>query len=220
MLDATSFRKKILANTIENIMRIRLEDFKNYVHEIELKFQRDKEHLLKSFDETIKGLRENEINEIVEYYAEENSKIEEVNIQLFRKSIIIMLYSFLENSLNSLCRHLKYLMDISIDLYDLRGSGIYRAKKFLENLANIDFSNLNKEWEYLSNLNKIRNCLVHTGGNIYRANNAENLRNIINGEPALKIKNDKYILIEKEYIDMCIVNIERFLKKLHRKVFN
>ena len=79
---------------------------------------------------------------------------------MYRKSTLVSVYSFLESSMNGLCKHLSARHDYPVKLEDLRGKGIVRAKDYLEKLAKVDFDALNGEWSHLMTLNKIRNCIV------------------------------------------------------------
>ena len=140
----------------------KLEKFRGYTLEIESKFNADKSYLEKSYNEAIKDLSDEEIREIEDYFSDDYYLIEEIHVELYRKSTLVSVYSFLENSMNTLCRHLHKRHAYSIGLSDLRGEGIVRAKNYLEKLAGIDFSAVNGEWSHLMSFNKIRNCTTNT----------------------------------------------------------
>ena len=212
-------KKRIIAGILGRLSQRRLEEFRQYTQELEAKFNTDKNKLSAAYDETIKGLNEDEITEITEYFAEDFHFIEEIYIGMYRKSTLVSLYSFLENALNTLCRKLYSINNYPVELEVIRGEGIVRAREYLEKLSKIDFSQLNNEWCNLLSLNKLRNCIVHCEGNIKLSNSLKKLKNIINNRHDLSLRNEKYIKIDRDYIDFSITQISNFLEKLYQQAF-
>lgn len=212
-------QNKFLVSIIKDYTKNRLEEFRQYMLEIESKFDTDKSFLSKYYDEAINGLSEEEIREVNDYLSDDYYIIEEVNVSLHRKSILVSIYSFLENSMNSLCRHSHAIHKYPVKVDDLKGEGIVRAKNYIEKLASVDFSTLNQEWSHLMALNKIRNCIVHSEGDVTNPKSSSQLANIINNNNGLSLKDNRYIKIEKEFIDSCIDIIENFIENLYQQVF-
>lgn len=210
-------------NLFEQVFRYqskdKLERFREYTLEIESKFSADKNRLADSFLEDTEGLNDDELREVEDYFSDDYYIIEEVHVGLYRRSTLVSVYSFLENSLNTLCRHLYKRHGYPIEVSDLRGEGITRAKSYLEKLAGIDFSLLNCEWSTISSFNKIRNCIVHSEGNIKASKSATQLENIVNANSGLNLRDERYIKIDREYIDSVITTIEKFMDKLYSQVF-
>ena len=173
-----------------------------------------------SYDEAIKGLSEDQKREIDDYFADDYYIIDEIHVGLYRKSTLVSVYSCLENALRILCRHLCARHGYPVKLDDLRGEGIVRAKDYLEKLAKVDFSALNDEWSHLMTLNRIRNCIVHCEGDIKSSTSAAQLQNIVNKTRGLFLRNERYIRVEREYVDSGITKAEKFLDKLYQQVFS
>ena len=207
---------KILERLFKFNVDNRLEDFRQYTREIETKFHFDKEALSKSYEDAIKGLSEDEKSEVDEYFYDDFYIIEKVQINMYRNSVIVSIYSFLENSLNKLCKYLSKKHSYAITVDDLKGDGIVRAKHYLEKMAQVNFSAINGEWSDLRTLNKIRNCIVHSEGIII---NNESLKNIITQTSGVSLNDGCHILIEREYIDFSINTVEKFLDKLYQQIF-
>ncbi len=212
-------KNKIFANIIKRQARYRLEEFRQYTLEIESKFNSDKNALSNSYDEAIKGSSEDEIREVGDYFSEDYYMIEEIHVGMYRKSTLVSVYSFLENSMNGLCRHLSSRHNYPVKLNDLRGEGIVRAKDYLEKLAQIDFAAINGEWSHLMDLNKIRNCIVHSEGDIKASKNSSKLENIVAYNTSLSLRNERNIKIEREYIDIIINKVEEFIDNLYQQAF-
>lgn len=204
---------------IKSMSKERVEEFRQYTFEIEGKFSSDKKALTSAYSKEIVGLSEDDIKEIDDYFSDDYYIIEEIHVGLYRKSTLVLLYSFLENSMNSLCRYLCLKNKYPVILSDLRGEGIVRAKDYLEKLADVDFSLLNGEWSCLMTLNKIRNCIVHSEGDIKVSKSPEQLEKLISNVSGLSFNNEKKIKVEHEYIVYCMDKIEAFFEKLYQQVF-
>lgn len=197
----------------------RLEEFRRFTCEIESKFNTDKNDLHESCIKAAEGISDEEAMEIQRYFSDEHYMIEEIYIGMYRKSTLVSIYSFVENSLNDLCKHLNKKNSYPITLDDLKGEGIERAKSYLEKLAKVDFQVLNGEWCHLQDLNKIRNCIVHCEGDIKSLKSDSKIKNIVAQNPSLSLKNERNLSIEREYVDFCITKTETFLEKLYQEVF-
>lgn len=213
-------KNKFFANIIKHQARDRLEEFRQYTLEIESKFDSDKNALSRSYDEAIKGLSEDEAREVEDYFSDDYYIIEEIHVGMYRKSTLVSVYSFLESSMNGLCKHLCSRHTYPVELNDLRGEGIVRAKDYLEKLAKVDFSSINGEWSHLMTLNKIRNCIVHSEGDIKASKSSSQLANIIANTLGVSLRNERNIKIEREYIDFSINKVEEFLDKLYQQAFS
>lgn len=220
MTPITSDKNKLFERVFRHQSRDKLESFREYTYEIEAKFNRDKTRLEDSFSKATKGLSDSERREVEDYFSDDYYIIEEIHVGLYRKSTLVSVYSFLENSLNTLCRHLYKRYGYPVALEDLRGEGIVRARCYLEKLADVDFYRLNSEWSRISSFNKIRNCIVHSEGNIKAPRSHKSLEKIICEDPGLSLRNEKYIKVEREYIDSIITTIEVFMDNLYEQIFS
>lgn len=96
---------------------------------------------------------------------------------MHRQSVLITLYSFLENSLLVLCNRYKKELELKINLSDINGKGIGKYKKYLVKVVGLDLSEINAVWQHITNIQKIRNVIVHDRGYI-KADNEEALNNV------------------------------------------
>lgn len=185
---------------------------------MEGKFNIDKKSLEYSYKEQIKDLTVEEREHIDDYFADDYYMIEDFLIVTYRNSLVVSLYSFLENSMTQLCRYLCKQHKYSIELSNRSIDGISSARTNLEKIAKVDFNILKSEWEDLIWLNKIRNCIVHAEGDVkYLGNNI--LKDHVIQTSGVSLKYERFILIEREYIDFSIDRIEVFLEKLYKQVF-
>jgi len=78
---------------------------------------------------------------------------------------------------------------------------------------------LKNEWDYINNFHKVRNCIVHCGGNIKSSKDAKDLQDIVINNKGLSIAYEDRITLSRKYIDCCITETEQFLDKLYQQVF-
>lgn len=93
---------------------------------------------------------------------------------LLRQSLITSIYSFAEERLLNACSRSGVLMNL-MSLTDYRegvrrrtgrrDTGIFLAKGYLRDCANIDITSFSDKWKRLDAFNKLRNCIVHELGN-------------------------------------------------------
>lgn len=208
-------KHKFLFTLSASQAKTRLEKFRLYTLQLEQKFTADKQSVEDSYQEAISQVSDDEATDAHEYFGEMYQEIDSVNVPLFRHSTVVTLYTFLESSMNKLCRHLYRLKQYSVELSDLKGDGISRAKLYLEKLANVDFDKLNGDWSKLSSLNAIRNCLVHAEGNINGVRSPTKLTKIVENTDGIYANYNSEIVIEREYVENCIDTIESFLIQLY-----
>lgn len=174
-------REELLTEMIKLHTTDKLEEFRRFTHEIESKFNSDQNDLHKSFIKAIEGRPGEEADEISSYFSNEHYRIEEEYLGKHREFTLVAIYSFLEFSLNKLCRHLYEKNQYSKQFDNPRGKGksIHEAWKYLEEIAQVNTGALNNEWNYINNFNKVRNCIVHCGGNIKSSKDAIELQDIV-----------------------------------------
>lgn len=85
---------------------------------------------------------------------------------LQRKSAFLTMYTFLECELEKLARKFKRELSLAGDLEDIEGKGIYRSLMYLRLIANLPIEKGDKQWSKISQLNKLRNLIVHNDGRL------------------------------------------------------
>lgn len=202
-------------STKENI-----KEFRKYIEVLERKFHDDIKELHSNLETQDNNISSQELNEIERHYGDEFYKIEITHLGIFRYSTTISLYSFLESELNTLCKHVYKNLDTSIQHTDLPRNGIKRARKYLLEVAGIDFNESNTEWSSILNLNKIRNNIVHCNGHIRASNNPTEIKEIINKNPHLSLTYTSKIKIESKFIEQTISDIENFFGNIYQQLLN
>ncbi|OKL35421.1 hypothetical protein [Domibacillus mangrovi] len=115
---------------------------------------------------------------------------------ILRSSLLTSLYSFIESKLVALC----YPSE-SGRMFSKRNSSrqslINKAKDYLITELHVEFPIHLPAWKFIQNTNRIRNCLVHSGGDVSAFRSERKLRSIIANMEHVTIDwRDKIILDE------------------------
>ncbi|MEK7560451.1 MAG: hypothetical protein AAB539_00655 [Patescibacteria group bacterium] len=136
---------------------------------------------------------------------------------IFYSSFVIALFSYLEHKMNRLCRKWCAKNAVKINLEDIRGSGIHRARIYLEKACNKVMPN-EELWNEVVAIGLVRNCLAHAGGEL--GTNNKKLRNYIakSSKNGIRIYNDN-LRLSKEYCSFALGIMHKFLHELTRPIF-
>lgn len=214
-------RTKLAQAMIRSRTGDKLEEIKQYYEELERKFQADKKQLSKRYKEKVAddNLHPDIKREVDEYFAEEHYIIENIFLKSFRYSMVVTSYSLLEIAMNDLCHYLRHSKKLSLNLDEIKGEGIERAKLYLSKVCSIDFPERSAEWNDIQKVNRIRNCIVHAEGDIEYAKSPQKLKNIVMNTSGLSLYRDRYIRIDSVYIFSAISNTHKLLEMIYEKAF-
>lgn len=139
---------------------------------------------------------------------EEHQPSADYLILIHRKSLVMLLYAFLEEHLFELCRLSEIHFNHSLKTKDLNGRGIEQCKKYLTKVLGISWQSLNEEWEFIIQFQFVRNTYVHTPNDEKRKKRAEFI-----GKHCSGIE-----ILPSEYLEKSLNNIDIFFRKLQEKM--
>lgn len=197
------------------IIEYEMSFFETYLKEMEQALQERYAGLKREWENFNK---EGGSYEYEDHLIESNDEIER-HFGIFYSSFIITLFGFVEYEFDRTCRRFSIRNKSKFILKDIYGRGIYRAKTFMKKVCNFDLPSEDL-WKELEGINKVRNCLVHSNGEINRGN--KDLINYVKRSKKIKIKESpvtkiKTIRITKEYCSFAIGIIEEYLLALTEK---
>lgn len=134
----------------------------------------EKKSILDRDERITKNLSEEQKEEYYEWNSEDYFMVEDVFTQINLRSFIVILFSYIEDGLNTLCNaaysdraryHEKKSMEsFNVKYQDMQGKGITRAKLYLEKVIGYNLHTEKKPWKEIETLRKIRNAIVHEDG--------------------------------------------------------
>jgi|MDSW01.2.fsa_nt_gb hypothetical protein len=146
-----------------HIAKNELMNFEDFHAETEESWQTINKNLESKIDRIIER-HPAEREEIIEHFSLDLHEKQEKFPSIHRRSLVITIYSFLENTLNELCNTLSESVDSNVVLTDLKGRGMERALSYLSKVAEFDLSKMGGTLSYIKNINRVRNFIVHNGG--------------------------------------------------------
>ena len=146
----------------------------------------------------------------------------------FRYSFVILVFLAMEDWLHKLCLAAQ---DVKAITNSPQKQSLEEYRKYL-NKAKISVSN--NLWEVAYDLQKVRDCIVHTSGDVTRSRDEEYLRAMAQRNKGIKISNlgdeldtgdeeplyleNDMLLIESDYCESTIKNIKTLIERLCDKV--
>lgn len=183
--------------------------------------ENEKKAISDRFDRDTLGLTEEQKNEYFEWNAEDYFMIEDVFTQISLRSFVVILFSYIEDGMNTLCnaeysdksrqQRKKGEEDFAVKYTDMQGKGITRAKLYLEKVIGCNLRSETKPWSEIETLRKIRNAIVHEDGNASDnlVNDGNFKQHINNGR--IKLKNHGQIMIDSEYLNYILPQVREYL---------
>jgi hypothetical protein len=135
--------------------------------------------------------------------------------RFLRYSLIVTLVMVMESQLIKICDDLRLKRNLRLKSKDLKGDTFSQCKRYLEEIAQLPLKT--SLWEGLADLLKVRNCIVHTMGNIESSNDKNRLCAIAKTGSGLSLGStvftglDKNIIyLSPEYCERAIMDVIDF----------
>ncbi|MEH5352901.1 hypothetical protein PO494_02845, partial [Escherichia coli] len=190
---------KLFAQLSRYSLEAQIDDFEKYILGAGGQNRVDLAELKKAYEDEKKNAPDDYINYLEDYYSEQYDFLVNIQPNIFNKSALVSLYSCLEHNLNDYCNICQRIVNTNISVTDFNGDGIHKAKRYLTKLMDINFG-LSQEWQFMTEFNKVRNCIVHANGDIKKMSTAVALKNIIDKTPTLSLNNENNIIISLNYL--------------------
>lgn len=106
---------------------------------------------------------------VTEQWAMTSGLLHSSRVSLYTQySLLLIMVSLLEESLNTLCRIYHNKLNLPKELKDIKGNGLERAAKYLKDEVKVQGFTADKQWEYITAIRDARNMVVHNGGRLVR----------------------------------------------------
>lgn len=207
-------KNKLFAQLSKYSLEAQVDDFEKYILGAGSQNRVDLSKLKKAYEDEKKDAPDDYIEYLEDYYSEQYNFLVNIQPNIFNKSALVSLYSCLEHNLNDYCNICQKTVQTNISVTDFNGDGIHKAKKYLTKLMDIDFG-LSQEWQFMTEFNKVRNCVVHANGDIKKMTSTEALKTIIDKTPTLSLNNENNIIISLGYLNDSILEIKKLFQWLY-----
>lgn len=137
--------------------------------------------------------------------------------QSLRYSFIVLLFIVVEKQLTEFCRYIERKHKLPIRSNELKGGFIERAKIYSHKLAGISKDGVN--WKNVEDLSVIRNCIVHTMGDVKDSRDKARIQQIASMNIGLSIGIKEFedadtLQLTSEYCSRAVEDIQVFFDEL------
>ena len=113
-----------------------------------------------------------------------------------RYSCIVSLFTTLETAMNSLCQELRSRKGLRLSVRELKAEPFEKTLIYIKKVAGIDIPD-HPFTVTLQSLNKVRNCIVHTGGNVEEHSDPKGIKQHVGKLEGLSVSHNGYIEVSK-----------------------
>jgi hypothetical protein len=209
--------KKVVSNLEIDLFRMGVEGTQSQIHEYQSMMESQLSFIKKAEEQRLASLFPSSDGLEVEFdLALDDFRWthEFMFPRFFRYSFVVLLVLLLENQLNGICRMMRERHSLALKCSDFAGSPIERCKIYLGKYAQIPLNETS--WRSMEDLVLVRNCIVHTLGQVTLSRDATRLREITG--QGLQIKDDfgetDILVINSEYCDRAAIEEKRFFTEL------
>lgn len=152
----------------------RFDDMEQFKYFTLSAVEQEKKTIEERFTRSTKGMTQEEIDQYVDWHSEDYFMVKDVFLKICLNSFVIVLNSYIESGLNSLCDAVysdrtrlnkkKGKEPLKVRYTDMEGEGIKRAKLYLEKVFSVDLHAGEQPWAEIDALRRIRNRIVHDEG--------------------------------------------------------
>ncbi|PGB34897.1 hypothetical protein COM07_25915 [Bacillus toyonensis] len=206
------------------LAKMQLDSIRNYAYEMERMNTFKLEELSKAAEEDVKRLSEEEQDEYWDYRMDEFHELQKTFPSLLRYSIVVSTYSTVEEYLLRIVKpHMakalgyKGVLELNPNFNDklrklkYKGSLQNKLGIYMNEKMGIQFPFESEEWDFMEDLNIIRNNIVHCNGRIYDDQDPEKVQEVIKSYDTVSISSSNEIVLEQEFILHMISQVEVFL---------
>ncbi|AXI31467.1 hypothetical protein CIB87_21375 [Priestia megaterium] len=193
-----------------SVISIEVNSFRDYVRYIENSFQKE----IASFEKGLEDVPAGFEDEYLDYHIDEARQYSTEFPTIMRNSLFVSIYTFLESKIGDLCVPDKKSL---LTLGDIKGQGIKQASTYLKKVLLVDFPHDTDEWKYIKKAQLLRNCIVHTNGQVSKVREPKNVEAAIEELNYVNVDEKGYISLESEFCLDFLENVYSFLQELYKK---
>lgn len=190
-----------------------INNLEDYIQETEKQFETLKKLAQKHIPEKPPNGSGYEFQEWQHYVALYEDRYEKDFTSKMRYSFIVLLHIVFESRLRESCNEIAKRNEIKLKENELNGGPIERAKNYLTIVAHIEIKN-HQVWQAMTDNQKIRDCIVHTNGNVSKSKNSMRILEI--GKKGIGITvEDGDLYISSKYCSFALDALRKFFDDIY-----
>lgn len=169
MIERRQFKGTSIFLIFQNLIEMELKEIEEYIKEASSELKAKQKKLDKDYEEVSKELVENEEYDVHSFFEDDIHKYFKVFPVYTYNPLLLTLYGQFENWLRKLCDLDSRKGFSKVRVKDLGGNNyIEKSRRYLELVAEINLDDTNLEWQKITQIQKIRNCIAHNDANIVK----------------------------------------------------
>ena len=190
-----------------------LDEFDEYFFIVEESLENKEKELVNRIKSESEKNEEYDLSFFEDFYIDDWNQIGAIFPSIFRKSLLLSIYSLFEFELINVCRKIETVLnnDEKFKIKKKKGN-VESAKLYLKKsciLKSNDFDNI---WETITVYRHIRNNIVHRGGRLYdESPNYKVISQFIEkhtSENFIEVTNSGYMFFSKKFIEFFIQSLK------------
>lgn len=207
-MDKPVFLRRIYKKRIES----KFNQIEAYAETIDLFINREIKETEKRYEEEYAKTKPKEQNMIEDMYLDDLILLENLFPKILWSSLFATCYSVLEYELNSICRNIRSIKQLSLKPSDLKNIGIFQSQLYLKKVVGIKFPDRERPWQNIKYYNRIRNAIIHNEGRLSDSNNDKKTKDYIITNPSLSFDETDAVVLTRKFILEVIETIKSFFK--------
>jgi hypothetical protein len=225
MIERRQFTGTSIFTIFQSLIEMELREIEEYINETSSELKVKQEKLDKDYEQASKEVEEDAEYYVHSYFENDIHKYFKVFPIYTYNPLLLTLYGQFENWLKKLCDLDSHKGFSKVRVKDLAGNNyIERSRFYLELVADINLDDTKLEWQKITQIQKIRNCIAHNDSNIVKDKSIpiekQELYKILLNDNRLefdKTKGDFYIK-EPEFLLEAIELIKNYLVTVIGKI--
>jgi hypothetical protein len=165
--------------------------------------------------------RNESLKDSIKCFVDQHAELyEEIFPNIIFQSYIISIVMLLEQIMKSYCSCLQESLNIKLSLRDLSGSLTDRFYKYCTKLGNMSFSSYIETWSDIKSIYEIRNCIVHSNGNIKDFHNSKTIQIFSDKYDLLKVSDHNFLIIDYHVSFKILSVCKEFTEHIYNSALN
>lgn len=225
MIERRQFKATSIFIIFQDLIESEFNEIEEYIDEISSELKAKQEKLGKEYEEANKEIEKDLDFDIHSFFEDDIHKYFKSFPIYTYNPLLLTLYGQFENWLKKLCDLDSRKGFSKVKVKDLEGKNyIEKSRRYLEIVAEINLNDTKLEWQKITEIQKIRNCIAHNNSNIVKDKSIliekQELYKILSKDSRIELDktNGDFYIKEPEFLFEIIKLIKKYLITVIEKI--
>jgi len=225
MIERRQFKGTSVFAIFLTLIEIELRDIVEYINETSTELKAKQEKLNKDYEKANNEIEEDLEHDVHSFFEDNINKYFKVFPIYTYNPLLLIIYGQFENWLKNLCELDARKGFSKVKVKDLAGNNyIEKSRKYLELVAELNLDDTKSEWQKITQMQKLRNCIAHNQSNIIKDKSIpiekQELYKMVSSDKRLDFNktNGDFYIKESAFLLEAIELIKNYLIKVIEKL--